>query len=222
MTAHSEENAMTRSDLTHIYFLLDRSGSMQSIKTDTEGGFAAFIEEQRKTPGECRVTLAQFDNEYDVVYTDRPLADVPPLDLQPRGSTALLDAMGRTITDAGTRLAALPEDQRPGTVIVAIMTDGLENASKEWHAPAIKALVELQTSQYHWEFLYMGADQDAVEVGAGLGIAAANSITYSRGKAKEAMAMSAGKIRALRTERLTAPAAAMPAFTDEERRSLAD
>lgn len=213
---------MTRSDLTHLYFLLDRSGSMQSIKSDIEGGFTAFVEEQRKGAGECLASLAQFDDVYEVVYVDKPVADVPPLDLRPRNMTALHDAMGRLITDAGAKLAALPEDQRPGTVIVAIMTDGLENASKEWHAPAIKALVELQTSQYHWEFLYMGADQDAVEVGAGLGIAAANSITYSRGKAKEAMAMSAGKIRALRTERLTAPAAAMPAFTDEERRSLAD
>lgn len=213
---------MTRADLTHLYFLLDRSGSMQSIKSDTEGGFAAFIDEQRAADGECRVTLAQFDNAYDVVYSDLPVADVPPLDLEPRGSTALLDAMGRLITTAGAELAALPDDDRPGTVVVAVMTDGYENASHEWTHPAIKALVEQQTNDYSWQFLYMGADQDAVEVGAGLGIAAANSITYSRGKAKEAMAMSAGKIRALRTERLTAPAAAMPAFTDEERRSLAE
>jgi hypothetical protein len=213
---------VTRSDLTHLYFLLDRSGSMQSIKSDIEGGFAAFVEEQRTGGGECLASLAQFDDVYEVVYTDKPVTDVPPLDLRPRNMTALHDAMGRLISDAGAKLAALPEDQRPGTVIVAIMTDGLENASKEWTAPAIKSLVEGQTQQYNWEFLYMGADQDAVEVGVGLGIAAANSVTYSRGKAKEAMAMSAGKIRKLRTERLTAPAAAMPAFTDEERRSLTE
>jgi hypothetical protein len=213
---------MTRPDLTHLYFLLDRSGSMQSIKSDIEGGFEAFVAEQRKAPGECLASLSQFDDVYEVVYTDKPVADVPPLDLRPRNMTALHDAMGRLITDAGAKLAALPEDQRPGTVIVAIMTDGLENASKEWHAPAIKSLVETQTAQYSWEFLYMGADQDAVEVGAGLGIAAANSITYSRGKAKEAMAMSAGKISGLRSRRMADPAAAMPAFTEEERRSLAD
>jgi hypothetical protein len=213
---------MTRSDLTHLYFLLDRSGSMQSIKSDIEGGFAAFVDEQRKAPGECVANLSQFDDVYEVVYADKPIADVPPLDLRPRNMTALHDAMGRLITDAGAKLAALPEDQRPGTVIVAIMTDGLENASKEWHAPAVKSLVETQTTQYGWEFLYMGADQDAVEVGAGLGIAAANSITYSRGKAKEAMAMSAGKISGLRSRRMADPAAAMPAFTEEERRSLAD
>ena len=213
---------MTRSDLTHLYFLLDRSGSMQSIKSDIEGGFAAFVDEQRKGPGECLASLSQFDDVYEVVYTDRPVSDVPPLDLKPRNMTALHDAMGRLVTEAGAKLAALPEDQRPGTVIVAIMTDGLENASKEWHGPAIKSLVERQTQQFHWEFLYMGADQDAVEVGAGLGIAAANSITYSKGKAREAMAMSAGKISGLRTQRMADPAAAMPAFTDEERRSLAD
>jgi len=213
---------VTRADLTHLYFLLDRSGSMQSIKTDTEGGFAAFVAEQRAGAGECRVTLAQFDNEYDVVYADRPIADVPALDLQPRGSTALLDAMGRTITEAGTRLAALPEAERPGTVIVAIMTDGMENASREWTHPAIKALVEQQTTQYGWQFLYMGADQDAIEVGVGLGVAAANSVTYSRGKAREAMAASSAKVSGLRHARMSAPAAAMPEFTPEERASLVE
>ena len=213
---------MTRSDLTHLYFLLDRSGSMQSIKSDIEGGFAAFIAEQRTGDGECLASLSQFDDVYEVVYVDRPVADVPPLDLRPRNMTALHDAMGRLITDAGAKLAALPDDQRPGTVIVAVMTDGLENASTEWHAPAIKALVELQTSKYQWEFLYMGADQDAVEVGTGLGISAANSVTYAKGKAREAMAVSAGKVSGLRRSRMSDPAAPMPAYTAEERRALAE
>lgn len=211
---------MTDPNLTHLYFLLDRSGSMQSIKSDTEGGFAAFVEEQRRTDGECRVTLAQFDNHYDVVYADRPIADVPPLELVPRGSTALLDAMGRLVTDAGAGLAALPEERRPGTVIVAIMTDGLENASQEWTHPAIKALVEQQTNQYGWQFMYMGADQDAIEVGRNIGVAAANSITYGRDKSQEVMANVSGKISAFRTARAVDPAAAMPAFTEEERRDL--
>jgi len=213
---------MTRSDLTHLYFLLDRSGSMQSIKTDTEGGFAAFIEEQRRAPGECRVTLAQFDNEYDVVYADRPLADVPPLDLQPRGSTALLDAMGRTISDAGTALASLRESERPGTVIVAIMTDGMENASHEWTHPAIKALVTQQSGQWGWQFMYMGADQDAIEVGAQLGVARDHSVTYGRAKSAGAMATASGKIAKLRAARMSAPAAPMEAFTEAERASLAE
>ncbi len=217
---------MTRANLTHLYFLLDRSGSMQSIKADTEGGFAAFIAEQRATPGECLVTLAQFDNAYDVVYSARPVADVPPLDLQPRGSTALLDAMGRLVTSAGAELAALPDDDRPGTVIVAVMTDGHENASQEWTHPAIKSLVEQQTRDYDWQFLYMGADQDAIEVGTSLGVDAAQSVTYGRGKSREAMAMSASKISKLRTDRMATPAGAPPpamdAFTDAERADLAE
>ncbi len=218
---------MTRADLTHLYFLLDRSGSMQSIKTDTEGGFAAFIDEQRASDGECRVTLAQFDNEYDVVYSSLPVADVPPLDLQPRGSTALLDAMGRLITTAGAELTALPEDDRPGTVVVAVMTDGYENSSHEWTHPAVKALVEQQTHDYSWQFLYMGADQDAIEVGASLGVAAAHSVTYARGKSREAMAASSMKAAKLRKARFdhamsgsAAPAPMAEAFTTEERDEL--
>jgi hypothetical protein len=212
---------MTDQSLTHLYLLLDRSGSMQSIKTDTEGGFDAFVAEQQRGAGECRVTLAQFDNHYEVVYADRPIADVPALDLQPRGSTALLDAMGRLITDAGARLAAMREDERPGTVIVAIMTDGYENASKEWTHPAIKALVEQQTADYGWQFLYMGADQDAIEVGRNIGVAAANSITYGRGKSQQVMANVADKISRVRTARAAGDVGApMPAFTDDERRDL--
>ncbi|HEU5474367.1 MAG TPA: vWA domain-containing protein [Actinophytocola sp.] len=213
---------MTRADLTRIYFLLDRSGSMQSIKADTEGGFAAFVDEQRDTPGTCQVTLAQFDNVYDVVYTNVPIADVPPLVLQPRGSTALLDAMGKLITDAGAELTALPEGDRPGTVIVAVMTDGHENASREWTHPAIKSLVEQQTKDYSWQFLYMGADQDAIEVGTSLGVGRDYSVTYARGKAKQALSSAAGKVSSYRAARMADPAAVMLAYTPKERSDLGD
>jgi hypothetical protein len=213
---------MTRSELTHLYFLLDRSGSMQSIKSDIEGGFAAFVDEQRKGAGECRATLAQFDDVYEVVYADRPIADVPPLDLQPRNMTALHDAMGRLISDAGAKLDALPAAERPGTVIVAIMTDGLENASKEWTGASIKSLVSQQSNAYGWTFMYMGADQDAVEVGASLGIARDHAVTYDRSKSSAAMAAASGKISKLRAARMVAPAAQMEAFTDEERASLTE
>lgn len=211
---------MTRSDLTHLYFLLDRSGSMQSIKSDIEGGFAAFVAEQRDGEGECRVTLAEFDDRYDVVYAGRAVDEVPPLDLQPRGTTALHDAMGRLVTDAGAELAALAEDQRPGTVIVAVMTDGLENASQEWHGPAVKALVGQQSEQWGWQFLYMGADQDAVEVGEGLGVGRDTSVTYARGKAGAAMATAGAKVKKLRADRVASPAAAMSAYTQQERDAL--
>jgi hypothetical protein len=212
---------MTNSNLTHIAFLLDRSGSMQSIKDDTEGGFNAFIQDQRQQGGECRVTLAQFDNEYEEVYRDLPLAEVPALRLVPRGSTALLDSIGRLVTSTGERLAAVPEDERPGIVIVGIMTDGHENASREWTHPAVKALIEQQTKTYGWQFLYLGADQDAIEVGSSIGVAAANSMTYSRGKVAAVMAATSrniGRTRAAMAAGATAEQAAkLIAFDDEQR-----
>lgn len=216
---------MTNPDLTHIYFLLDRSGSMQSIKADTEGGFDAFIAEQRTTGGTCRVTLAQFDTDYDVVYAARPIADVPRLDLAPRGMTALLDSMGRLIIDAGRELAGLPEAERPGTVLVGIMTDGQENSSREWTHAAIKALVEQQTRDYDWQFLYLGADQDAIEVGASVGIAAGRSLTYGRGQVAPAMAAMSANVSAYRTARSAGrsadDAAAALIFTEKQRESSA-
>ena len=208
---------MTNPNLTHLYFLLDRSGSMQSIRDDTVGGFNAFIAEQRRHPGDCRVTLAQFDDRYEVVYRDKPIADVPGLDLQPRGSTALLDAIGRLVTEAGAHLASLLEAERPGTVIVGIMTDGYENSSREWTHPAIKALVHQQTSTYNWDFLYMGADQDAIEVGASLGVPANRSITYSRAASGRAMSATSAMVGRLRTARAAGAPPADVGYTHEER-----
>lgn len=208
---------MTNPNLTHLYFLLDRSGSMQSIREDTVGGFDAFIAEQRSHPGECRVTLAQFDDRYDVVYTDQPIQDVPSLDLQPRGMTALLDAIGRLVSDAGVRLASLPESERPGTVIVGIMTDGLENASKEWTHQAVKTLIEQQSQAYSWEFLYLGADQDAIEVGTALGVPATRSMTYSRASSRAAMASTSAMVGRVRAARASGAETADIGYTAQER-----
>ncbi|MCZ0729965.1 vWA domain-containing protein [Mycolicibacterium iranicum] len=213
---------MSNPNLTLIAFLLDRSGSMQSIKSDVIGGFDAFITEQRAGDGECRVTLAQFDNEYEVVYRNVPVGDVPPLVLNPRNSTALLDSMGKLITDTAAEIAALAEDDKPGSVVIAIMTDGLENSSSEWSRPAIKSLVEQQTNEYGWEFLYMGADQDAVEVGKDLGVKAEQAVTYSKGRSREAMATMSGNVRGYRTAKLIDAEAAMPAFTEAQRSELTE
>jgi hypothetical protein len=157
---------------------LDRSGSMQSIRTDTEGGFNAFIETQRKEPGDVHVTLAQFDDRYDLVYAGKPIADVPPLVLEPRGMTALLDGIGKLVTDVGAELAARPEDERPEKVIVMVLTDGHENASREWRIDGIRSLIKQQEDTYSWEFLFFGADMDAVSVGRSMGFAADRSLSY--------------------------------------------
>lgn len=213
---------MSNPNLSWLVFLLDRSGSMQSIKSDVVGGFDAFVAEQRAGEGLCTATLAQFDTEYEVVYRDVALEQVPPLALCPRGNTALHDSMGKLITDTAAQINALPEDDRPGTVVVAIMTDGLENASREWRQPDIKALVEQQTNDHGWEFLYMGCDQDAVEVGTGLGIKDGQALTYARGKSREAMRTTSANVRGYRDAKLRDAAAAMPGFTAAQRAQLTD
>lgn len=185
--------------LTHLAMLLDRSGSMQSIKQATEQGFDLFLAEQRDAPGRCTVTLAQFDNEYEEVYTDLDVREVPPLDLRPRGMTALLDSIGRLVQTTALRIAQLPEDQRPGAVIVGIMTDGLENASKEYTHAAIKALVTEREEQFGWTFLYMGANQDAIEVGASLGVKRERSLTYDTANVDQAYAATSRSMAGMRT-----------------------
>ncbi|KMO70051.1 vWA domain-containing protein [Mycolicibacterium chlorophenolicum] len=169
---------MTDPDKTLIAALLDRSGSMETSKRATEDGWRELINEQRLLPGQCQMTLAQFDTDYEVLYAPTPIDEVPDLVVEPRGMTALLDAVGRFVTEVGARLAALPEEQRPGHVICVIMTDGMENASHEWTWQAVKDLITGQRDQWQWTFLFIGANIDAVEVGARMGFSAENSITY--------------------------------------------
>ncbi len=206
---------MTDQNLTHLYFLLDRSGSMQSIRQETIDGFGAFITEQRGTAGTCRVTLAQFDDRYDEVYADLDVIAVPALDLQPRGSTALLDSLGRLIVTAGERLAALPEAQRPASVLVGVMTDGYENASLDWDHPRLRALIDQQTRDYAWQFLYLGADQDAIEVGARMGFKRDKSMTYARGRSTQALGALSANVASYRLARAAgAPAQEADRLTD--------
>lgn len=210
---------MTNPELTHIEFVLDRSGSMHSIRADVEGGFDAFISDQRTHPGECTVSLAQFDNEYETVFTAVDVHEVAALNLVPRGSTAMLDAIGRSISDLGSRLAALPEARRPGTVIFAIMTDGMENSSSEFTYPAVKELITRQEQKYSWQFLYLGADQDAIEVGAAIGVRADRSLTYGRGKSREAYAASSKLTRSLKEAGTSGAPMAAVAFSPQDRES---
>ncbi|BBZ28777.1 hypothetical protein MMAD_30720 [Mycolicibacterium madagascariense] len=211
---------MTDPQLTLIAVLLDRSGSMEAIKSDTEGGFDAFVREQRTQPGEARVTLAQFDTEYEVVYANRPIADVPPLVLQPRGGTALLDGIGRLVTDVGAELAGQAEAERPGHVIVVVMTDGYENSSREWTLEAVRAVIERQERDYSWDFVFLGANIDAVAVGQGLGFAADRSLTYAATDGGVASAMESTTSYVSR--RRAAPvAASVPGFSDADRAGAA-
>lgn len=169
---------MTNPDYTAVALLIDRSGSMMNTAEDAKGGIAQFLKDQRELPGKCTVRIAQFDDQYEVVCASTDVQDVADPDLIPRGMTALLDAWGKTITEFGEELAALSEDERPGNVIVVVVTDGYENASREWTRERLFEKVKEQTDQWGWEFMYLGADQDAIAVGAQYGVAAANTVSY--------------------------------------------
>jgi hypothetical protein len=202
---------MTDPDKTLIAALLDRSGSMETSKEATEDGWRELINEQRLLPGQCQMTLAQFDTDYEVVYPPTPIETVPDLVVRPRGMTALLDAVGRFVTEVGAHLAALPEDQRPGHVICVIMTDGMENASHEWIWQAVKDLITGQRDQWQWTFLFIGANIDAVEVGARMGFSAENSITYDDSHYESTVAVMASAREMVRRTRGGEDAAFSPA-----------
>jgi hypothetical protein len=170
---------MTNDSITEILVLTDRSGSMDSIAADMEGGLRQFIIDQQEVGGECYLSLAQFDHEYEMVHLGVPIAQVPDYHLVPRGSTALLDAIGRATTELGERLAGMPEDDRPGHVVVLIITDGYENSSRDWNLDRVKARIQEQTDSYSWTFMYLGANQDAIQAGAGIGVQGSHSLTYN-------------------------------------------
>lgn len=195
--------------LTELAFILDRSGSMSSLADGAIAGFNHFLHEQQSAPGLARLTLVLFDDEYLVPARSLPVAEVLPLDelsYVPRNSTALLDAIGITVDELGARLAAMPERERPGKVIVAILTDGLENASVRYTWRDIAGRIRHQTDAYQWEFLFLGANQDAIATAAQIHIGAQNAATFCADKPgmKSTGGALSRKSRALR-EMLTQP-----------------
>lgn len=168
--------------LTEILFVLDRSGSMGSVRNDAIGGFNTFLEDQKKQPGAARLTLVLFDTTYTVVHDGADLRAVPPLTevtYAPRGGTAMLDAIGRGIVTVGERLARTPEAERPGKVIVAILTDGEENCSREYSPGMIARLIKQQREEYSWEFLFLAANIDATTTAAALNIDPGQSVAFA-------------------------------------------
>lgn len=164
---------------TDITIVLDRSGSMQTIRNDMVNGLKSFIEEQRKVPGECKITLIQFDsNQYETVFVGADINSDINIDLIPRGCTPLLDALGRAINDTGMRFEAMAEAERPENVIMLIITDGEENASREFSAEVVRQMTSHQIAQYNWHFSYLGANQDGFTVATSVGIPLANTLNY--------------------------------------------
>ena len=178
-------------NLTEIAIVLDRSGSMASMSNEAVGGFNSFLESQQKLPGEAKLTLVLFDNEYIVAHDGRPIKDVSPLDEHtyvPRGTTALLDAIGRTINTIGEQLDKTPEIERPAKVLIVILTDGLENASQEFKRGQICSMIKRQREVYSWEFVFLGANQDAIQVGQQIGVAPGHAVTFDENAPQAAFA----------------------------------
>jgi uncharacterized protein YegL len=150
---------------TLIVFMLDKSGSMQKGRQDTIGGFNSFITKQRsETTGEVKVTLIQFDDQYEVNFSFVPIHNVWELSERtyvPRGWTALVDAMCKAIDDTGAKLAAMNEEERPSKVIFVTITDGAENSSYQFTTAQLKTKIQHQEQKYSWVFMYLGANQDS-------------------------------------------------------------
>lgn len=161
---------------------------MSAIQSDAEGAINTFIEDQKKAPGRATFTLVQFDSRYEIVYENVDIQTVGRYALKPRGMTALLDAWGQTINSVGSFLDGLPEEQKPATVTIVIVTDGFENSSREFTAAQIKEMTEHQRSAYNWEFVFLAANQDAVQTAAQYGVSRGSAMTYDPGAVGKAYA----------------------------------
>ena len=162
-----------KNDLTELVFILDKSGSMAGLESDTIGGFNAMLAKQKQEPGEANVTTVLFDDGYELLHDRLNIKGVAPIssaEYAVGGCTALLDAIGKTIHKIGNVQKYSSEDLRAGRVLFVITTDGLENASRHFSAEKIKHMVEHQKSQYGWEFIFLGANIDAVETAERFGI----------------------------------------------------
>jgi len=210
--------------LTDVTLVVDRSGSMGVCRIDAENGVNHFLQKQVEDPGETLVTLVQFDTEYEFLHTGTPADQVGKYILEPRGMTALLDAVGRAVNETGERLSRMQEADRPGLVVFVIVTDGQENSSHEFTKAQIKEMITHQQSVYNWQFVFLGANQDAFAEGAGMGIDAQHVANYAASKADEAYFRSSA---ALRRAKLAKASGASPEevisalkFTLDEREAM--
>ncbi len=200
---------------TSITVVLDRSGSMGAVRDDAIGGFNTFLEAQRRDADGTTLTLAQFDHEYDILCVDRPVEEIAPLDettYVPRGSTALNDAIGRTVGELDARLERRKPGERPDRVLFVVLTDGHENASREFSTERIRELVERREREDGWTFVYLAADVDAFAEASLRGIRADRAYQFSKEAGKPGLAF----------ERMSARVSDYKlgrdfAFTDEDR-----
>ncbi len=209
-----------RKELADITVIMDRSGSMYICQAEAQNGLNRLVNEQKEQAGECNFTLVQFDDQYDVVYDGVPVGDVQDIKLSPRGMTALNDAVGKTINTVGDRLSKMQEEDRPGLVMVVIVTDGQENASQEFKVDQIRDMIKHQQEKYGWQFVFLGANQDAFTEANKIGIAACHTANYSSRRTMQTMNLMSDKMSTLRAASMSGQQANFE-YSDEERDEIA-
>ncbi len=173
----SVSGAAAKNKTTEVVFILDRSGSMGGLEKDTIGGFNSMLEKQKKEEGQLFVTTVLFDDKYEILHSSLPIDKVEPLtekEYYVRGSTALLDAIGKTIIDVEKRV----KENKIEKVLFVITTDGEENSSEEFTAKKIKRMIETQKKEFNWEFLFLGANIDAIKTAENFGIDKNRAVNY--------------------------------------------
>jgi len=193
---------------------------MGDIKDDAIGGFNCFLKEQKAAGANATLTLVQFDTEStDVVHESMPILEVPDLNhqtFQPRGGTPLLDALGQTIDSTGRALAAIPEASRPNKVVFVVITDGQENSSHQHTKASVKERIDHQSSRYNWQFVFLGANQDAFDEAGAVGIALGNAANFAPARMQAAFAATAANVASYRRS----GNAAKLAYSDDQRAEM--
>lgn len=222
---------MTNQRYQHVVIINDRSGSIEVILAGMQSGFDEFIRSQQSliadgTLSKLTMSLWQFDDKIDMVGSFLPITEFTGYKIQPRGNTAMYDAIGRAIVTEGEQLAAMPEDERPGQVVVLIISDGLENWSKDWTGPKVRDLIEQQKSQYGWQVIYIGTNQDAFQESDKIGVASAGTLSYASSNTGASNAWQSTNSALRRYARSAASASpggqSVFAYNDEERSTAAN
>ncbi len=177
----TEEEEQMKKNLTEIVFILDRSGSMRGLEADTIGGYNSFLERQKKEDGEALVSTVLFDDYTEVIHDRVDIQKVEPItdkEYYVRGCTALLDAVGGAIHHIGNVHKYAREEDRPEKTIVVITTDGMENASRQYNYDRVRRMVERQKEEFGWEFLFLGANMDAIAAAGRFGISEDRAVRF--------------------------------------------
>lgn len=203
---------------TLIALVVDRSGSISQCLAAMQSAVDEFIEGQKKEPGECELALFQFDDVYEPVFR-KSINDAPKYKIVPRSMTALHDAIGKTVNDIGSELEKTKDEDKPEKILICVITDGLENSSKEFNAKQIAEMVKHQQEKYDWNFVFLGANQDAVLTAAQYNIPAGRAMSFATTDSGiRGMSASLGNYTRSLRQAPTASAGRAVKFSDEDRK----